>query len=48
MTKEEYALNEGFVGQAAASKEPLVLNNISPDYVTIQSGAVSIVPACGL
>jgi signal transduction histidine kinase/CheY-like chemotaxis protein/CHASE3 domain sensor protein len=45
LTKEEYALNEGFVGQAAASKEPLVLNNISPDYVTIQSGAVSIVPA---
>ena len=42
--KQEYDLQEGFVGQAAASREPLVLADISPDYVKIESATVSIEP----
>lgn len=42
--KKEYALNEGFVGQAAAEKEPLIISDIPSKYATIEGATISIEP----
>ncbi|MDQ6814764.1 MAG: CHASE3 domain-containing protein, partial [Bacteroidota bacterium] len=42
--KKEYNLHEGFVGQAAAGKEPLIISDIPPKYATIEGGTVRFEP----
>ncbi|RRA97985.1 response regulator [Larkinella rosea] len=43
-TARMYGLQEGLVGQAATSSELLVVNQVPPDYWTIQSGSGKSVP----
>ena len=43
-TKPEYRLNEGFVGQAAAQKDPLVIADIPPKYAFIEGGVTQLEP----
>lgn len=42
--REEYSLNEGFVGQAAVEKKPIIISNIPPKYAAIDSGTVLVEP----
>ncbi|MCW3115291.1 MAG: sensor histidine kinase [Segetibacter sp.] len=42
--KKEYNLHEGFVGQAAVEKEPLIITDIPSKYATIDGGTVRLEP----
>lgn len=43
--KKEYALHEGFVGQAALQKDPLIVSDLPPNYASIYGGTLYIEPA---
>ena len=43
--KREFALREGLVGQAAADKRPILLNNVPGDFIRIGSGLGDAAPA---
>ncbi len=36
--KKTFCLGEGFIGQAAAEKKSIILNNLPPDYIRLSSG----------
>lgn len=42
--KKEYQLHEGFVGQAAVAKEPLIISDIPPKYATVDGATVLVEP----
>lgn len=43
-TRKEYNLNEGFVGQAALEKEPVVISDIPANYATIEGATINVTP----
>ncbi len=43
--KKEYKLREGLVGQAAADKRPILLQDVPPDFIRIGSGLGHAKPA---
>jgi len=45
-TRHEYHFGEGLIGQAAAEKQPKLLEHIPSDYIKIHSGLGEALPAC--
>jgi len=43
--KQEFALREGLIGQAAADKRPMLLKDVPPDFLHVRSGLGKAIPA---
>ncbi|HXS48710.1 MAG TPA: HAMP domain-containing protein [Sphingomicrobium sp.] len=43
--KQEFALREGLIGQAAADRRPILLKDVPPDFIRIGSGLGHATPA---
>jgi signal transduction histidine kinase/HAMP domain-containing protein/DNA-binding response OmpR family regulator len=43
--KQEFALREGLIGQAAADRRPILLKDVPPDFVRVGSGLGHATPA---